>query len=84
MDNTILILVHGILVLSGVFLGYKISCLRGTTSYEEDITEYRVKPNDISDSFMDRLFNKNEEKDELSKMSPEDYREREKAHAFYD
>jgi len=81
MENIVLILVNGLIILAGVFLGYKIACYNGRTDSQQDWGLHKTTPDEISDSFLDRILGK---KEEVLKQSAEDIEDSKKAHAFYD
>jgi hypothetical protein len=82
MEAVIFMLVYGVSILSGVFLGYWISNKTKTPTPQFDV-DVEVTPDEISDSFINRLFNKKDE-DEKPSTRNRDTMDEDKAHAFFD
>lgn len=70
----LIILVQSISILGAVYMGYKMS--------QNDLS---IKPDDIPDNFIEKLFGKKQEPEqEKEKYIDEDLDDKRKAHAFYD
>lgn len=80
MEAVILMLVYGVTILSGVFLGYWISTKTKAPIQQFDL---EVRPDEISDSFISRLFSKKDD-EEMPKPNRSNAMDDDKAHAFFD
>lgn len=85
MEHITLLLVHGISVLCGVFLGFFLACKGSDVQEFDDYDEYEVKESEVPDSFVKKVFSgeyfKNEEQ---PKETVEEKIDNDKRHAFYD
>jgi len=82
MDNLLLILVHGMTVLAGVFVGYS---LASKTTHEDSVDSFKVEPDDVPDSMIKKILSGQYFKDEEEvKETVSDKIDRSKRHAFYD
>jgi hypothetical protein len=86
-ELTILVVVHGLSILCGVFVGYKIAlrCMDLDLKYDNDIDLPSFEPEDIAEPLLSKIFPDKFKKDKEDKfISPEDLIDNEKRHAFYD
>jgi len=82
MENIILVLISGVMVLVGVYLGYRL----GLMSIGEDIfEEYEPEPEEVPDSLVKKIFSGEYFKgDEEPKINVEEKLDKDRRHAFYD
>ncbi|RPH40162.1 MAG: hypothetical protein EHM87_22780 [Burkholderiales bacterium] len=86
-ELTILMLVHGLSILCGVFVGYKIAirCVDLDLKYDNDVDIPSFEPEDISEPLLSKIFPEKFKKNKEDKfISPEEHMDREKRHAFFD
>lgn len=90
-ELTILVLVHGLSVLTGVFVGYKIAmrCMDLDLKYDNEIDLPSFEPEDISEPLLSKIFPKKFSKaDDIDNGIPaktqEDIEDEKKVHAFFD